>query len=237
MTGQPLPAIITIDGPAASGKSTLGKNLADALGYLFFDTGVMYRAVTWAALERGVPVGAEALITALAERLQIDVRPASLTDGRSYDVWVDGRDVTWEIRRPEVDANVSIVSAYPGVRRTLSLLQRRIGLRGQVVMVGRDIGTVVLPEADLKIYLEASVAERARRRYEEQHARGEQADYDSIYKAMQSRDRIDASRDVAPMRPAQDAIRLDSDGIDAEHVLRRVLALLAGDGDERLHQP
>lgn len=231
MTGSPIPSIITIDGPAASGKSTLGKSLADALGYLFFDTGVMYRAVTWAALERGVPVDAEIPITALAETVQIDVRPASIADGRNYDVWVDGRDITWEIRRPDVDANVSVVSAYPGVRRALTRLQRQIGMRGRVVMVGRDIGTVVLPEAGLKIYLEASVAERARRRYDEQRARGEPADYQDIYKAMQARDRFDSSRDVAPMRPAQDAILLDSDKLDAAQVLRRVLAMFTGDGN------
>jgi cytidylate kinase len=233
MTSSSYPAIIAIDGPAASGKSTLGKSLADALGYLFFDTGVMYRAVTWAALEQGVPVQDEEPITRLAEGLQIDVRPASAADGRSYDIWVDGRDVTWEIRRPEVDANVSVVSAYAGVRRALGLLQRRIGMRGRVVMVGRDIGTVVLPEADIKIYLDATVEERARRRYAEQRSRGEPADYAAIYQAMQARDRIDASRDVAPMRPADDAILLDSQGMDAEQVLERVLALVSGGGDVR----
>ena len=167
-----IPSIIAIDGPAASGKSTIGKRLADELGYLFFDTGVMYRAVTWIALQRGVDVRDEAAVTRLAEETPMDVAPASKSDGRACDVLVEGRDITWETRRPEVDANVSIVSAYAGVRRALSAQQRRIGQRGRVVMVGRDIGTVVLPEADLKIYLDASAEERARRRFDEIVAQG-----------------------------------------------------------------
>jgi cytidylate kinase len=200
----------------------LGKKLADYLGYLFFDTGVMYRAVTWAALERGVSIQDEASITRLAETLSIDVRPPSTADGRSYDVWVEGEDVTWQIRRPEVDANVSEVSAYAGVRRALTLQQRRIGLRGKVVMVGRDIGTVVVPEAVLKIYLDASAEERARRRYAELRARGQTADLEAIHQAVLARDHIDSTRDLAPLRPASDAIIVDSDGLDADQVLERV---------------
>lgn len=214
-----IPKIIAIDGPAASGKSTLGHKLAHALGYLYFDTGVMYRAVTLLALRRGVDISDQAAITDLAQRAQIDVRPPSVKDGRAYDVIVDGQDVTWDIRRSEVDANVSPVSAYAGVRKALSAQQRRIGERGSVVMVGRDIGTVVLPEAELKIYLDASVEERARRRYKELLARRQPADYDRILKAMRRRDRIDSSRKVAPLRPASDAHILCSDGLDADQVL------------------
>jgi cytidylate kinase len=220
-----LPTVITIDGPAASGKSTLGKNLAESLGYLYFDTGVMYRAVTWIALQRGISIGDEAAVTALAESLPIDVRPPSINDGRAYDVRVSGEDVTWDIRRPEVEANVSELSAYPGVRRALTSQQRRIGLRGNVVMVGRDIGTVVVPEAALKIYLDASAEERARRRYLELRARGEQADQKEILQAMQTRDHIDSTRDMAPLRPAEDAVILSSDGLDADQVLERAIAL------------
>jgi len=221
-----IPRIITIDGPAASGKSTLGARLAQALGYLYFDTGVMYRAVTWVALQRQLEIVNEAAITRLAEQLAIDVQPPSRADGRAYDVLADGQDVTWEIRRPEVDANVSPVSAYAGVRAALSAQQRRIGLRGDVVMVGRDIGTVVLPEADLKIYLEASAGERARRRYTELIGRGEAADYDHILAGIHRRDQIDANREVAPLRAAQDAIILDSDNLDADQVLQVVHALV-----------
>jgi cytidylate kinase len=220
--------IIAIDGPAASGKSTLGQKLAQALGYLYFDTGVMYRAVTWLALRQGVDIGDEATITALAEQTQIDVRPPSIQDGRAYDVIVDGQDITWDIRRPEVDANVSPVSAYAGVRKALSTQQRRIGERGNVVMVGRDIGTVILPDAELKIYLDASVRERARRRYEEQRQRGEPADYDHILHAMRRRDQIDSNRVVAPLRPAKDAHILCSDGLDANQVLDLAKALVFG---------
>lgn len=222
---MPVPNIIAIDGPAASGKSTLGKRLADALGYLFFDTGVMYRAVTWAALQRGIPIEDEAGVTRLAETAQIDVRPPSREDGRACDVLVDGVDCTWETRRPEVDANVSPVSAYAGVRRALAAQQRRIGLRGRVVMVGRDIGTVVLPEADLKIYLDASPEERARRRYLEILRRGGQADYAEILAGVRRRDQIDSTRAVAPLRPAEDAVILDSDRLDADEVFARVEAL------------
>jgi len=220
-----IPNIIAIDGPAASGKSTLGKHLADSLGYLFFDTGVMYRAVTWDALQRGVDAKDEAAVTALAESSQIDVRAPSKGDGRACDVLLNGVDITWETRRPEVDANVSPVSVHPGVRKALAAQQRRIGLRGRVVMVGRDIGTVVLPEADLKIYLDASAEERARRRYEEIIRRGEQADYDVILAGVRKRDEIDSTRAHSPLKAAEDAVILDSDKLNADEVFAKVEAL------------
>lgn len=219
---KPTPSIIAIDGPAASGKSTLGHRLADELGYLFFDTGVMYRAVTWLALQRGVDMNDEAAVTRLAETTQIDVAPSSQDDGRACDVLADGVDITWETRRHEVDANVSVVSAYAGVRQALSAQQRRIGLRGKVVMVGRDIGTVVLPEADLKVYLDASAEERAKRRYDEVRARGGNPDYQEILDKVIQRDHIDSTRAVSPLRPAEDAVLLDSDKLDADEVFERV---------------
>ncbi|MEW5938400.1 MAG: (d)CMP kinase [Chloroflexota bacterium] len=219
------PSIIAIDGPAASGKSTIGKLLAEHLGYLFFDTGVMYRAITWVALQREADLRDESAVTRLAEETPIEVAPASKSDGRACDVLLDGRDITWETRRPEVDANVSVVSAYAGVRRALSRQQRRIGQRGRVVMVGRDIGTVVLPEADLKIYLDASAEERARRRYNEIAARGEQADYVEILAMVRERDHIDSTRAVAPLRPADDAVIVDSDRLNVEQVFEKVKAL------------
>jgi CMP/dCMP kinase len=221
------PSIIAIDGPAASGKSTLGRGLADSLGYLFFDTGVMYRAVTWLALQRGINVRDEAAVTELAENVPIDVLPPSKADGRAWDIVIEGKDITWQTRRPEVDANVSIVSAYRGVRRAMSEQQRRIGLRGRVVMVGRDIGTVVLPEADLKIYLDASAPERARRRYKEIIERGEDANYEAVLAMVNERDRIDSTRDVAPLKVAQDAVVIDSDKLNADEVFERVRALCA----------
>ena len=151
--------------------------------------------------------------------------PASKTDGRACDVMVEGKDVTWETRRPEVDANVSIVSAYRGVRSAMSKQQRRIGLRGSVVMVGRDIGTVVLPEADLKIYLDASAQQRANRRYHEIKARGDEADYDEVLASVIERDRIDSTRDVAPLRAADDAVVIDSDSMSADEVFEKVKRL------------
>jgi cytidylate kinase len=220
------PHIIAIDGPAASGKSTIAEALAERLHYLYFDTGVMYRAVTLAALRRFGAVDDEAQVSALAERVQIEVQAPSKADGRKYDVLLDGEDVTWEIRSSEVDANVSQVSVYPVVRREMTEQQRRIGARGNVVMVGRDIGTVVLPEAGFKLYLDASVEERARRRYLEVTARGEEADLDEIETSLSRRDQIDSTRDLAPLRPADDAIILPTNHLSVDEVLRRVIALL-----------
>jgi CMP/dCMP kinase len=219
------PSIIAIDGPAASGKSTLGLSLANKLGYLFFDTGVMYRAVTWLALNLDIDLSDEAKVTALAEDTSIDIAPASKADGRVCDVLIAGQDITWETRLPEVEANVSVVSAYRGVRAALSNQQKRIGQRGKVVMVGRDIGTVVLPEADLKIYLDATAEERAQRRYAEIIARGGEADYDEILAKVIERDRIDSTRDVAPLKAAPDAVTINSNEINAEQVFEKVLAL------------
>ena len=223
-----IPRIIAVDGPAASGKSTLAKRLADDLGYLYFDTGVMYRAITWVALQRGVDVQDENAVTALAENVLIEILPPTVEDGRDCDVTVTGQDITWDIRRPEVNNNVSVVSAYAGVRRALSAQQRRIGQRGEVVMVGRDIGTVVLPDAELKIYLDASAEERARRRYEESLARGEQIAYEDVLATVQKRDQIDSTRDVAPLRAAPDAVVIDSDQMGIEDVLEAVKNLVTG---------
>ena len=219
-----LPSIIAIDGPAASGKSTLGLKLAQALGYLFFDTGVMYRAVTWLVLDRGVDVSDEAAVTTLAESTPIEVAPASELDGRTSDVIVDGRDITWETRLPEVERNVSAVSAYRGVRAALSQQQRRIGLRGGVVMVGRDIGTVVLPEADLKIYLVATAEERDDAMTRSWHAAKRRITRRSSPRSSSATGSI-STRDVAPLKPAEDAILLDSDNLNADQVFERVLAL------------
>lgn len=216
------PSTIAIDGPAASGKSTVGELLAQRSGYLYFDTGVMYRAVTWAALERGIPIEDEPAVTALAQCLRIDVIPPTVDDDRQYTVLADGVDVTWAIRTPDVDANVSPVSAYPGVRRALVAQQRRVAAGGRVVMVGRDIGTVVLPDADLKLYLDASVKERARRRWREVQARGEEADHERVLASMRRRDEIDSHRAVSPLRVAEDAIVVDTTGSSVEEVLTEV---------------
>jgi cytidylate kinase len=220
--------VIALDGPAASGKSTVGKAVADRLGYLYFDTGAMYRAVTWLALARGLAIGDEAAVTGLAEAADIDVLPAAEADGRQYTVLVDGQDVTWAIREPAVANHVSQVSAYPGVRAALVAQQRRLAGRGRMVMVGRDIGTVVLPDAPLKIYLDASAEERARRRWQEEQARGGRRPYDAVLAEVRSRDEIDSTRQVAPLRPADDAVILDSTHMTIEQVVERVTALATG---------
>jgi cytidylate kinase len=227
-----VPSIIAVDGPAASGKTTIGRAIASQLGYLYFDTGTMYRAVTLVVLQRGIDPADEAAVTAVAGSLTLDVIPPTADDGRPYTVLADGEDVTWQIREAVVDANVSPVSAYPGVRTALTRQQRRVGLRGKVVMVGRDIGTVVLPEADLKLYLDATVEVRARRRWEEKRARGEGDGYEATLEAMRRRDRIDAQREHAPMRPAEDAITIDTSEMTVEEVLARVQPLLKTMRDE-----
>ncbi|MCE5259101.1 MAG: (d)CMP kinase [Chloroflexi bacterium] len=225
---------IAIDGPAASGKSTVGGALAARLGYIYFDTGVMYRAVTWAALEQGIAIEDEPAITALAQRLVIEVTPPTVLDNRQYTVLADQVDITWEIREPRVNQHVSPVSAYPGVRAALTIQQRRIGAQGGVVMVGRDIGTVVLPNADLKIYLDATLEERINRRLREALARGMQLTYEDVKLDLQKRDRIDSTRATAPLTIAPDAVVIDTTPLTIEAVVTRIeeLArpLIAGAG-------
>lgn len=220
------PSTIAIDGPAASGKSTVGALLARRLGYTYFDTGVLYRAVTRAALDRGVPLQDEAAVSEVAQALDIDVLPPAVDDGRQYTVLVDGEDVTWAIRSPDVERDVSVVSAYPGVRSAMLAQQRRIAERGHIVMVGRDIGTVVLPRADLKVYLDAPAEERARRRWLEERARGGRRSYDDLLADVRRRDAIDSTRQVAPLRPADDAVIIDTSDLAIEDVVIRVLELV-----------
>jgi cytidylate kinase len=210
----------------ASGKSTLGALLARKLGYLYFDTGVMYRAVALAALERGIDPEDDERVARLAQELRVDVTPPEVQDGRQYTVCADGVDVTWSIRAPEVNVAVSPVSANPGVRAALTPQQRRIAEQGHVVMAGRDIGTVVLPDADLKIYLDAAAEERARRRYEEMKARGRNAEYDEVLSSLRRRDAYDSGRQVAPLCAAADAVVIDSTRMTIEEVLERAMALV-----------
>ena len=182
----------------------------------------MYRAVTWLALQNDLSTKDEEAVSMLAHKVKIDVLPPSKEDGREYDVLADGIDVTWCIREQRVDKKVSRVSAYPGVRKALTIQQRRIGLRGNVIMVGRDIGTVVLPEADLKIYLDASVEERARRRYKQRVDRGEEANFKKILKTLIKRDRIDSTREVAPLCAADDAVIINTDNLEISEVLSEI---------------
>ncbi|MFO7167689.1 MAG: (d)CMP kinase [Chloroflexota bacterium] len=213
------PDVITIDGPAGAGKSTLGERIARQLGYLYLDTGIMYRALALAALERGVDPTDVAASTDLAQSLDMEVLPPTVQDGRQYTVLLDGRDVTWELRRPEVERTVSLISSPAPVREVMRARQRAIGKRGHVVMVGRDIGSIVLPEAPVKIYLEASVDERTRRRVAELRARGREVRDDEVRDEIIRRDSLD--RHV--MEPAPDAMVISSDGLSPDEVVAAVL--------------
>ena len=211
---------VAIDGPAGAGKSTVARRVASALGATYLDTGAMYRALAWAASEAGLtPADAEA-VCGLAGRLDIRLRP----DGS---VQVDGRDVSGEIRTPEISNLTSPLSALPCVRERLVALQRAMARQGGVVMEGRDIGTVVLPDAEVKVFLVASPAERVRRRREELAAQGITLPPGALERDLAERDARDAARDTSPMVPAPDAVPLDSDGLSVEAVVARILALCA----------
>ncbi|MBI4301865.1 MAG: (d)CMP kinase, partial [Chloroflexi bacterium] len=194
------PSIIAIDGPVAAGKSAIGSLLAQKLGYRFLDTGVMYRALTWTALERRVNMEDEMALSQLAEEVKICLQPEG--GSLSYSVFIDSKDVTAEIRQEKVEAQVSLVSRVAGVRRAMVAQQQAMAQGGKLVMAGRDIGTVVLPQADLKIYLVASAEERARRRHRELEARGENAHYQDILAEVKRRDKMDSERSISPLRPA-----------------------------------
>ncbi|HEY4689197.1 MAG TPA: (d)CMP kinase [Anaerolineae bacterium] len=228
------PSIIAIDGPAASGKSTLGHLLAKRLGYVYFDTGVMYRAVALAALEHGVSIDDDIGLTELAGRVQIDVTEPTVDDGRFNTVLLDGRDVTWNLRAPAVDAIVSPVSAVPGVRRALIEQQRRIGRRGQVILIGRDIGTVVLPDADLKLFVDASLDVRARRRHRELLQRGERVTFEHVLEEMRRRDERDRNKPISPLVVARDAIVLDTTPLDIEEAARKAEAIIEQRGEVKV---
>ncbi|MHB1132387.1 MAG: (d)CMP kinase [Chloroflexota bacterium] len=222
--------VVAIDGPAGSGKSTLGQALAEQLGFLFFDTGVLYRAVTWFALECDVNVDEAAALVRLIQRAQPDVTATTQKDGRSGIVVINGQDVTAAIREPRVDANVSAVSAHPAVRQALLRRQREIASRGRVVLVGRDIGTVVAPDADLKIYLDASPEVRAARRFAEMRARGVQSDLAKVAEDLHRRDETDSGRASSPLKAAPDAIVINSDALSIEDEVQQVMTMLIKKG-------
>ncbi|MCC7372096.1 MAG: (d)CMP kinase [Chloroflexi bacterium] len=216
--------VLAIDGPAGAGKSTVAELLANELGYFYFDTGALYRAVSVRCLEEGVDLSDETRLGQLVGEIDIQVRPASVEDGRQIDVLLHGRDISHAIRTPEVDAVVSRVAASPAVRAGLIDLQRRQVQGVGTILAGRDIGTVVCPDADLKIYLTASPAERAHRRLVQ--VGGAPDRLGEMEAAIVERDRKDASRAIAPMVKADDAVEIDSDGKSIEQVVRLIRELL-----------
>jgi cytidylate kinase len=218
---------IAIDGPAGSGKSTIGAALAQRLGFLYFDTGIMYRCVALAAWRNNVAPADQRAVTDLSERIKIEVKPPHVADGRQYTVLMDGMDVTWALRNKGVEAHVSTVAAYPGVREAMVRQQRAVAaVAGRIVMCGRDIGTVVLPDADVKIYLNPGPEERARRRFEELRARGVETSYEEVLIGVRKRDEIDMTRATSPLRPAEDAIIFDSSGLDVDQAIDRIYAIV-----------
>ena len=220
---MPKPSTIAIDGPAACGKTTVGRLLAKKLGYRFVDTGAMYRALTWEALRLGVDIEDEGSLGGLAESTRMELPPDG-DDG----IIVNGRYINNELRSPEVDFGVSPVAKVASVRKVLVRNQRLIAKDGNIVMVGRDIGTNVLLDADLKVYLDVSVEEQARRRYKEMIEHGEKADYEEILASLTRRDRIDSKRSVNPLRKADDAYVNNTDIMDANGVLDEILKLVGG---------
>ena len=219
---------IAMDGPAASGKSTIGRLLAEKLNYVMLDTGFMYRAVTLAALNAGLDLEDETAVTHLATTLTLDIQSAAgHEDGRHYTALLNGQDITWDLCTPEVDANVSLVSSYLGVRQEMVKRQREFGLRGNIVMVGRDIGTVVMPDAPLKLYITASAEERARRRWRDRQTQGHPDSFETILADVERRDDYDSHRQHSPLKPAPDAIIIDTTGQTVEEVVDSIIAKLS----------
>ena len=217
--------IITIDGPSSSGKSTVGEKLADNIGYRFSDTGCLYRALTVATLQRNIPITDTHAIIKLASDIDIVVQTSTIEDGRQYTVLIDTIDVTWELRSSSTDTNVSLISTIPDVRQRLTEQMRSIANGTNIVMVGRDIGTVVVPEAALKFYLDASIDERARRRHNENIENGIKSDYKEILANLQTRDHIDTQRDSAPLRKPKTAHIIDTTSMETTNVLNEMLRI------------
>lgn len=221
-----MPNTIAVDGPAGSGKSTVSFAVAQRIGYLFVDTGAFYRAITFLAFEHRIDPRDSAQVVALAERVHLDMTPDLADDGRQYTLLADGRDITAHIHSPQVDEHVSAVSAIPGVRTAMLGAQRALAQRGRVIMAGRDIGTVVLPDADLKIYIDASLEKRAERRYQQRIRNGEPANLDAIREGLRQRDLVDSGRETAPLLRAQDARYLDTSDLTFEEAVEAVYQII-----------
>lgn len=221
---------IAIDGPAGAGKSTVAQQVAGKLGYLYIDTGSMYRALAWAVHHYEIPVDNEEEVSRLLEKNTIRLER---DQGEQRVFWND-TDVTRLIRTPEVSEYASIVASYSAVREQMLVLQRKMAQRGNVVMDGRDIGTHVLPDAEVKIFLTASIQERARRRWSELRAKGNDPQLSDMEKEIAERDHRDMNREVAPLRQAEDAVLVDTTGISIEQVVDRILQICYRTGESQL---
>ena len=217
------PQLIAIDGPVAVGKSSVGSLLARRLGYVFFDTGMVYRAFTWKVLKSGIPPGDEEKLCQLVNTTKFDFVP--IKSGWYLSPLIDDEDISSKLLCPEIEEQVSLTSKIAGVRQALVLEQRRLAQRGKLVMAGRDISTVVLPWAELKIFLTASTEERARRRYKELLERGENTSLETVLADLKRRDEIDTHRPISPLKPAEDAIIIDTENFSLEQVIDKTYAL------------
>ncbi len=212
--------VVAIDGPAGAGKSTVAQLAAKELGYTYIDTGAMYRAVAWKALQKKEPVTDELILSVLPD-IEVDLQ---YVDGKTK-VFVDGRDVTGEIRTPEINKIVSQVAKLGPVREKMVNLQRKMGERGAVLMDGRDIATNVLPNADVKIFLTASIEERAKRRWKELKEKGYDVDMEEIQSEIAARDKADSEREISPLVQAEDAVLLDTTGLSIDEVVNKILGM------------
>ncbi len=219
--------IVTIDGPAGVGKSTVSRLLAQRLGYTYLDTGAMYRAVAWACQQAGIDPGDEQGVESVLQNFRMELQPPARAED-DVRVFLNSQEVTPFLRTPETGMMASTVSALPMVREKLTHLQRQIGQQGKIVAEGRDTGTVVFPEAAWKFYLDATPEERARRRTAQLEKKGMQVDKDAILQQIIERDRKDSSRSLAPLKPAADAVIIDSSRMAAQDVVKAMLAHMAG---------
>lgn len=220
---------VAIDGPAASGKTTVARGVARALGYCIIDTGAMYRAVALAALRQGMPTDDGERLSSLARDEAAHYRfVADATTAEGYRLLVRGEDITEQLHAPQVSGSVAAIAAVPGVRRVLAGEQRRLGLEGGVVMTGRDIGTVVLPEAEIKIFLTASAEERTRRRVQDLSVRGDAADPKAVFESLRQRDHTDSARADSPLVAADDAVTVDTTAMTLDEVIAHVVGMVQG---------
>jgi len=213
---------IAIDGPAASGKSTTAKIIAQKLNYLYIDTGAMYRALTLAIIKAKIDISNEEGIKRLALKSKIELKQSD----SELHTFLNGKNVSHEIRLPEIDQIISKISAYPEIRKIMVEKQRRLAQRGGIVMDGRDIGTVVLPDAEVKIYMEAKLSERAKRRYDELKNKSVKSELSEIEKEIANRDQIDSNRTASPLKPSEDAIIIDTSNLTIEEQTNKCLDLV-----------